>query len=686
MGEWKEQAVLQASDRRSGDRFGSTVAIDEESLVIGAERSSALADTTWDFETGDLIGWRQTGDAFALQPTYGDNPYFRKGQRDSAGWTRPTKSRLRGRRYFVGTYEARPGAGAADYTNPSPDYHPGSYQGDGPTGTLTSETFTIGGSNKIQTSITISFLVGGGCDDSTEYVEFIADGVGIAKATGTCSTEMRPVSWDVSSLTGRAGRIRIVDLSSSSPWGHINVDEIVLSWDTRGGLHPERSANISTAGASKAHYVTQEDDTARAGAVYIFSRVVGENSSAAVETPLSSRNSICHENDDVIRFVASRRRYYCPRGTSRGRCVWEESAKLTASDRRQGDQFGATLAVDHESGLVVVGAPGKSLSGLWREPPTVYTTTNPHGDAENALATRVPLPMNARYANMLRYRGAYGSPIQVGSGAPVVWELEDTDYALEASEKQFNMRGNAQAGAVYGFTRVPETTGSGRKCEINREGDLAGVWHGVERFMLQSHDAYAADRFGTAVSFLAAERALFVGAPLSDSFGYAAGVAYQFDLGIARVSFEQTEFSVEEGDWRLLHERSQYLEGWKATVTVKREIEHSDDWLTVAFATSDLTARGIDSDAYRDCSKLKLEERNPGVCGDYEQTAGELTFEPGQTERAFFVRIMDDHCRERYPEYVQLSLSIPGGSAVQGQEYLAKLRIDDDDRDRGECA
>ena len=46
-------------------------------------------------------------------------------------------------------------------------------------------------------------------------------------------------------------------------------------------------------------------------------------------------------------------------------------------------------------------------------------------------------------------------------------------------------------------------------------------------------------------------------------------------------------------------------------MTVKREIEHSDDWLTVAFATSDLTARGIDSDAYRDCSKLKLEERNP---------------------------------------------------------------------------
>lgn len=47
-------------------------------------------------------------------------------------------------------------------------------------------------------------------------------------------------SWDVSALAGRAGQIRIVDASSASPWGHINVDEIVLSWNNRGGLHPQR--------------------------------------------------------------------------------------------------------------------------------------------------------------------------------------------------------------------------------------------------------------------------------------------------------------------------------------------------------------------------------------------------------------------------------------------------------------
>lgn len=57
------------------------------------------------------------------------------------------------------------------------------------------------------------------------------------------------------------------------------------------------------------------------------------------------------------------------------------------------------------------------------QPPTVYTTTNPHGDAENAMATRVPLPMDERNAKLLRLKGAYGCTTQAGSGAPAVWKV-----------------------------------------------------------------------------------------------------------------------------------------------------------------------------------------------------------------------------------------------------------------------
>ena len=42
-----------------------------------------------------------------------------------------------------------------------------------------------------------------------------------------------------------------------------------------------------------------------------------------------------------------------------------------------------------------------------------------------------------------------------------------------------------------------------------------------------------------------------------------------------------------------------------------RDSDRSDSWLTVAFATSDLTARGVDSDAYRECSDLSVEARVP---------------------------------------------------------------------------
>lgn len=51
--------------------------------------------------------------------------------------------------------------------------------------------------------------------------------------------------------------------------------------------------------------------------------------------------------------------------------------------------------------------------------------------------------------------------------------------------------------------RLPaESAGVGRKCALDREGDvIAGVWPGVERFKLQAHDAVAADRFGSAVSY-----------------------------------------------------------------------------------------------------------------------------------------------------------------------------------------
>lgn len=120
--------------------------------------------------------------------------------------------------------------------------------------------------------------------------------------------------------------------------------------------------------SSKAHYVAREDDTSRAGAVYLFSRLVVPSTGETTASSSSSTTPVCSEEDNSGQQPEVKR-LYCPRGGERGQpyCGWEESAKLTASDRRGGDLFGRCLSVDHDSGIVVVGAPGASLTGLWRE-------------------------------------------------------------------------------------------------------------------------------------------------------------------------------------------------------------------------------------------------------------------------------------------------------------------------------
>merc|ERR1711871_799913 len=189
VGEWGERWTLQAPDNNPDDRSGADVALSDHQLVVGAWGSSALTSTTWDFETGDLLGWRKTGDAFNFQPTYGDNSIARSvydgleevhqdGNRvglDYESYGEGQSARLQGR-YYIGTFEKRPGRGhietmsqagynsakfpghhtATGFNDPS-EYPPGSVQGDTPQGTLTSQPFVFKGTR-------ISFRVGGGCN------------------------------------------------------------------------------------------------------------------------------------------------------------------------------------------------------------------------------------------------------------------------------------------------------------------------------------------------------------------------------------------------------------------------------------------------------------------------------------------------------------------------------------------
>lgn len=198
-------------------------------------------------------------------------------------------------KWWVGTYERRP----------DENTQPGTVQGDGPQGTLTSQPFLIpaGGT-------TVSFLLGGGCDILTTYAELLVDGLPARKATGRCSDTMERVVWNVTAFAGMAGQLRFVDASSggarrpqgartrqrsplmhppthpplahlswtgnTAAWGHINFDDVRFDWA------PE-------AGPSDLSHSRDGDKTVAAGAAYVYRRRSVRGASTVRGRGLSTR-------------------------------------------------------------------------------------------------------------------------------------------------------------------------------------------------------------------------------------------------------------------------------------------------------------------------------------------------------------------------------------------------------------
>ena len=72
-----EHEILHAPDRSHTDRFGESISLDHDVVVVGAPGDELKARTTWNFEQGNLVGWTRTGTAFDNQPTRGDNSNYR---------------------------------------------------------------------------------------------------------------------------------------------------------------------------------------------------------------------------------------------------------------------------------------------------------------------------------------------------------------------------------------------------------------------------------------------------------------------------------------------------------------------------------------------------------------------------------------------------------------------------------
>ncbi|WP_193212590.1 glycoside hydrolase family 32 protein [Luteolibacter marinus] len=153
------------------------------------------------FEAGTLANWTASGSAFSpRQPTFGDNTTARGN----------VASRHDGD-YWIGTFENYDGTSGS----------PGDTRGDGPTGTLTSQEFTI-------TRRYITFRIGGGSLPGQTGVKLLCEGTEYPMGTGFNTESMIPATFDAEALVGKTAQVVIFDQASGG-WGHINADDFEAS-------------------------------------------------------------------------------------------------------------------------------------------------------------------------------------------------------------------------------------------------------------------------------------------------------------------------------------------------------------------------------------------------------------------------------------------------------------------------
>ena len=178
--------------------------------------------------------------------------------------------------------------------------------GDGPKGKLTSPIFTI--ERKF-----INFLVGAGNHEGETCINLLVNGKAVCTAVGSArkDRENREVldwkSWDVSKWIGKKAILEIID-DHTDVWGHINIDQIVQSDESRKPVYKE--------------------DYSSPVPKYTFANTLAEQEKQLVDNPLLERFRASREKmkDDphlpLYHFTAPENRLNDPNGLSFWRGKW----------------------------------------------------------------------------------------------------------------------------------------------------------------------------------------------------------------------------------------------------------------------------------------------------------------------------------------------------------------------------
>jgi hypothetical protein len=554
--------------------------------------------------------------------------------------------------WWIGTYEDHPVEQSYEYSPQGSDanvdsgYAWGDAQGDAPTGTMASTPFLINGAE-------MSFLIGGGCDDQKIFAELVVGRQAIRRATGRCTETMRRVTWNVAEYQGQAAVLRLADLSSVSPWGHLNFDGVQFSWTVEG----HGSGNDFSSASSR-----QID---QAGAAYVFRRhqAGDELEPCACECSLDVPDYFKHTLQ--MRSGESFEEH-CFCTNNKWDCEWSQEVKLQASDKHTAAYFGRSIDVSQEHGVLVVGAHNARAQSLFdnldhnRKYQNVDEYLNDDGVGIGAVYI---------FTRQEEFRDAYGAQVHYASWA------QDYAHALRSYSDVDAMLTDVAANPIFPSTNSVST----------------------ERLRLQAVGPQnPGDSFGFSVALSA--DSLLVGAPGVGYSGYAStsrsggiarhtGAGYMLDTRFRFAQFSKRRAIVAEAD---PGDHSTHQPGYRLiahvtwlTVELTRSGDMTDA-LRLGYVTSDVTAQGVTQTEAEQCLATPYRNRTSSLCGDYVHLQGEVQFLARESLAQIVIPIMDDECSEGTEDFI-LQLTTIGGEPLLGEVYSMVVEIHDNDFEKNEC-